>query len=385
MNITNVAKLLELKESELTEFCETDPYNNQEVKGYISRRSDHRYGALLIYEVNGFITRPQIIYCTPKLYYPFGKDQDEQRSYTFPKINRVYVYNKLDGTNICRYTYRNHLDELFVSFKTRLTPFLRQSKFGDFYSLWNEVLELYPEIKNLGKNYGTYSMSFEMYGYRNPHLISYDVALDARLLFLVDKTTAEILPPVNDPVLERINNKIVLTITSRDDLIASYQKLRRQAQLDNKVCDDGTIQGTEGFVFYTYSVEEDWNMYKCKPEMIEEIHWANNSISYHSIVTTILNSLENRDTIDNEFVVQLLKEEYSEQQIHNSDIRIRKAIEAVQEKIDLTTKVKEAFQSYGLSSFFSKSDIMRTLSSSFSKSDMRKIFTILRELNLIKE
>jgi len=42
---------------------------------------------------------PQVIYATPKLKYPFGKDC----RFHFPPIRRAHLYEKLDGTNVLAY------------------------------------------------------------------------------------------------------------------------------------------------------------------------------------------------------------------------------------------------------------------------------------------
>ena len=61
---------LQLKEDELQSFEVEDPFNPQnELKGFISRRSDYRYGSIAITHINGRDAY-QIQFGTPKQKYP---------------------------------------------------------------------------------------------------------------------------------------------------------------------------------------------------------------------------------------------------------------------------------------------------------------------------
>ena len=99
MRIEIGAKLLDVKSEVLSEFEVEDTFNpGNRIAGVICRQSDHRYGALVITSVNGCDVTPQVIYCTPKLHYPFGSSDEGDRTYHWPKdIKRVEVYPKLDG------------------------------------------------------------------------------------------------------------------------------------------------------------------------------------------------------------------------------------------------------------------------------------------------
>ncbi len=73
----------------LTPFEDRDPFNPQNiVSGYLSHQADHRYGALVILQVNGQDAE-QVVYATPKLHYPFANDvQQNTRRYHWPVCER---------------------------------------------------------------------------------------------------------------------------------------------------------------------------------------------------------------------------------------------------------------------------------------------------------
>jgi hypothetical protein len=61
-----------------------DPFNdNLRLRGFLSQKPDHRYGALVLTHV-GNAEAPQLILATPKLHYPFGKDG----KFHFPPIKK---------------------------------------------------------------------------------------------------------------------------------------------------------------------------------------------------------------------------------------------------------------------------------------------------------
>lgn len=103
IDLEQAAALLGVDAKFLQPFDATDPFNNDlPLEGFLSQRPDHRYGALALLRVDGR-AEPQRIFATPKFHYPFGKDG----RYHFPPIQSVHLYEKLDGTNVLGYRYRN--------------------------------------------------------------------------------------------------------------------------------------------------------------------------------------------------------------------------------------------------------------------------------------
>ena len=389
MNIEDAAKLLDVKENELNSFIEKDPFNiNNTIEGYLCRRSDYRYGSLIIYKVNEKDVESQIIYCTPKLHYPFSTTDIGDRNYHWPKFKRVYVYSKLDGTNILCFSYSDIEGKRYITFKTRLTPVLKENKFGNFLEMWNDVLKMYSELKKPEVVLsGEYSLSFEMYGTRNPLLIKYNTSLDAKLLFGIKQQNHKVMMPgffgidISLPCLQQLD--------TTEDITKFYDQLRQDNKNNNIKNEDGSITGSEGFVLYVKTEDNDYIQFKCKSEDIEAIHWVNDSIPHYSIINTTLNAVEdyNGDNIKSEeffnHVVELLKEEYSQLQIDKSWERIKKDVILGIDKIIFKNKVEDCVEIINTNG--DKGFIMRQLSQWFDKKDMRTVYQIMVEWNYIKE
>lgn len=88
----------ELFGNDYMEFCIVDPFNpKNEVSGYISRKPNEYYGALLIEKVNNRKVRQQLVMGSPKMHYPFFARADGSRNYRFPTAQKIEIYDKLDG------------------------------------------------------------------------------------------------------------------------------------------------------------------------------------------------------------------------------------------------------------------------------------------------
>jgi len=118
-----------------------DPFNNNFVEGFISHHSGDDYGALLIQRVNNDKV-PQLVYCTPKIAYPF----DQSGNWHWPKAKVIERYEKIDGTNIFQFRYKDIRGHEYISYKTRIMPFVQNSRFGPFLDMWRELLKGNPII-----------------------------------------------------------------------------------------------------------------------------------------------------------------------------------------------------------------------------------------------
>lgn len=388
MCATQAAELLNVEVSTLDPFSATDSYNKNELEGYLCKQSDHRYGALVIYKVNGILTGPQVIYCTPKLQYPFSKDLD--RSYHWPKFKKVVVYEKLDGTNIFAYSYSDKDGNKHTTFKTRLTPVLKANKFGDFVTLWNSVLEKYPNLLDFCKAYTKdgCGLSFELYGLRNIITIKYSTPIDARLLFAVADGCVEIPEALTHKDIVGLLLKSCAHFNNTQDITEFYNKLRLEAEANNTHNEDGSVTGTEGYVFYVLTEDDRWQQFKCKPEDIEKIHWASDTIPKTSIYNTVLNAVEDfdgdiRSPAFKEHVMTLLAEEYTEVQLQKSFERINKCIHEGIQHIVFRQKLQEVVTTIDLNG--DKGFIMRQLSKHFPKNEMSNVYNTMVELKYIKD
>jgi len=369
------------------------------LEGWLCRQSDHRYGSIYIYTVNG-VLNPQFIFVTPKLHYPFGRTENEERKYHFRPIKAIEVYEKLDGTNICAYTYTDATGSRFITYKTRLTPVVQNNRFAPFISLWNELLtsqlQLQAFITLELETHPYTSLSFEMFGYKNPHTIVYKQPLFANLLFGVQGDATIVTPSyylARYPLANSIFLTPVVTGTAKtkQELIELYENFRSQAESINVTKEEekgaAMVEGTEGYVFYTLDTKDRWTQWKCKPPSIEELHWASEFIPMGVIMATVWNSLESMpsDYPSVEYTKELLLEEFTPLQITASTNRIEKAVEYVVNRMLWREKVLTAYNACGLSlETHGKDVVMREMAKRFERGQMREVFNALRELGLVK-
>jgi hypothetical protein len=374
--INKARTLLYVQEKELNGFSEIDPFNGFKLDGYICRHGDYRYGAMYIGAVDG-IPCNQVVWSTPKLHYPF----DKHGKYNWPTIDELQAFEKLDGTNILAYRYV-HKEQTYVTYKTRLSPVLKQSQFGDFLSLWKECLQDNPWIDKAIADNPDYNLSFELFGARNPITVQYEVDLDTAILFGIRQHDHAIRPPTQlllpkDAKLPEQNTLATspwykdVKITEATDLYHAYriEASRRNAQ----------ELLTEGNVFYVHSGGK-WLMFKCKPEEIEKIHWAAGGIPQISIYNTIINAYEDMDQPDIPYITQLLLEEYTQKQIDDREDAIAKLFKKAKKQMDLKKNVNEVYRKAmeeGFDITVDKNKTLRWMSQFFSRDDMKKVGTVI--------
>jgi hypothetical protein len=376
MSIKRASELLNIPEKEFNEFSEIDPFNGFRLSGYISRHGDHRYGAMVIVAVDG-VPCEQVIYATPKLHYPF----DKHGKYVWPSIDELHIYEKLDGTNILAYQYfHKGRGEFYTTYKTRLSPVLKQSQFGDFLSLWKECLIRYPWVqKVIDTNIKTHNLSFELYGNRNPITVEYETDLSTALLFGVDKVNHHVKPPTQLQIFpETLLAGTVPHVFSKEDADKDPTQLYNSYRASGSQLNKDSLT-TEGSVFYVHSGGK-WHMFKCKPEEIEKIHWAAGGIPQIAIYNTIINAYEDMDQPDIPYINQLLLEEYTQKQIDDREDSIAKLFKRAKKQMDLKKNVNEVYRKAMEEGFDIKADkngTLRWMSQFFSRDDMKKVGTVI--------
>jgi len=378
--------------NQVIEFEERDPYNPQNtVKGYINRRQGSLYGSLYITHVNKKKC-PQLIYSAPKQHYPF----DKERNWQFPECNYIQLYEKLDGTCIVGYSYRDIDMHDYFTFKTRLRPFLGSSKFGNFFELWNEMLRKYPEILEIQREYHNYVFVFELYGKRNKILIDYDIPLDTKLIFGINDKGFIYSPKLLQEVhsfrtkgVSGINTGLDLTgipILEKEDstkdfdgneihYIDKQNELESNLQIDeeNKI-----MKGKEGLVWY-FIKDGHAVQIKCKPPSVLKYHWSGDAIAYESIYTTVINAFENFDepTFDN--VKELLLEEFDEGKIEKSQVRINKILGKTLFDKRFQYTLSEDYNKLGVDINKDKATVMRWFGKHYPKSESKRIYNLLKQ------
>lgn len=347
------------------EFDEKDPFNDNQVQGYISRRGDNSYGALLIESVN-WEKCPQLIYCTPKIPYPF----DKTGNWHFPKAKKIERYEKLDGTNIFSFRYHDAKQKEFVSHKTRLLPFVGNSRFGPFRDM---VVEIFGKTKseNLPLTVG-YNVSYELWGAKNPHLVKYDTPLELSILFF--RNGQKILPPSS--ICLSVSSATLRGLVDRD-YIWNYEESQKDMDKNLKDEEDGYYTGCEGEVWYLLTEDGLWHQFKCKPETIETIHWSAGGIGKNQIIATCENAFENWDAPTVENVIELLKEEFSQDKIDKIHDTIEKRLKEVFQKHEFIENVVKDYEELGINILENKGDVMRALSGKYDKKDMRRVYSVV--------
>lgn len=357
-------KVKEIFGKDYTEFNAQDPFNDNWVEGYICRQHGDKYGSLLINKVNGD-KKPQLIYCTPKIDYPF----DRNGNWHFPKAKSIERYEKLDGTNIFNYRYYDARGNVYVSYKTRLLPFVGDSKFGPFQQMLKELLKANPEIGRLALKLNL-NLSWELWGARNPHLVLYDTPLSLSLLFA--RNGQKIIPP------SALHIDASFCVPLRGlvdrDYIWRYEQAQKELEGGLKEVDGDNYRGQEGEVWYLLTEDGLWHQYKCKPETIEAIHWAAGGIGKNIIRATCQNAFENWDRPTVENIVSLLLEEFDLHKVEKAHYAIQKYLGEEIEQQEFREKVLEEYYTLGISLLEDKVTVMRALSNKFPKDKMGRVY-----------
>jgi hypothetical protein len=369
--LEKACEVLQVKEKHLAPFETEDPFNNNNLKGFLCRVSDHRYGAMYLTHVNG-IEAPQLIYATPKLRYPF----DRLGHYRFPPAKRVEIYEKLDGTNVLAYCYTCQ-GQRYISYKLRLTAAVRNSRFGPFLDFWQEMLTRYPGIPRLPE-INNCNISFELYGSRNKHLIVYDVPLDVAVLFGIDDE-ARIRPPSILKTLGIPGAPLRGRIEGPSDYQQEYQAHQADCEAMNREVEDGTIEGTEGRVWYLHDIHSNVVMFKCKPESVEQIHWAGGGLSKNVVRATAYNVLETDEELTYAGIKELLLEEYAENVIEGFRAHIEQVIAQVTEEVKFKEEIVAVYRQLGMDLRDDKSAVMRAFAQRYPKKLMRRVYSILEQ------
>jgi hypothetical protein len=359
-------------------FKMVDPFNPQNVVEGLIYNSNTRYGDIWIQRVNGKLIE-QYVHVTPKFLYPGDVQSPKSvKKGVFPSFNRIRVYNKIDGTNICMFRYYDKDYNIFTSYKTRLVPFLGKSAYGDWLILWNKMMLLYPDkLQKLVDN-NAYNFGFEMYGAYNKILINYEVALDNRLLYAIDRESGMIIDPIDfdypkPELLTEFENKV-----NPDE---KYEEFRQKMEEAFKAG-----RPIEGCMLYIHCQDGTMKVWKCKPDSVLEIQVESNpkNVSYANAYATAINASESAKSLDDLLgeTKTLLKEEYIDFFIEISMPQIKEAVSDAITFISLKNTVISVFKALNLTW---KSDdkaqiklIMNAMMKKFPNKRSTDIFNIIK-------
>lgn len=352
-------------------FRNEDPFNlGVVVEGALSTKPDHTYGSMVFLEVGGQKCS-QHIRATPKIRYPF----DRGGAFRFPSAHDIHCYEKLDGTNVLSYSYDHPDGGKLISHKLRLAPFVRNGRWGEFLDMWNEMLSVHRGVSELVLRSGC-NISFEMYGRRNEHLIKYESELSIALLFGIGRAGGEVIPPYLIHSGELPVANLIGKASNSDDLVLLYGQMRGMIELGNKKEEDGKISGREGAVWYLREPSGAVSIWKCKPESVEEIHWAT-GINKPAVMATCWNVFESSDKLDYDSLEPLLLEEYQHDDILKFRGHIDECISRVNADSGFRKSVKDAYGDIsrsGLDIHADKGAVMRILSAKFPRDQMTKVY-----------
>ena len=386
-----------LNKESIDDFEMIDPFNPQNtVKGQIFKMNE-RYGDLQITHVNGKFCE-QYIHTTPKFFYP-GKTSSlwKYSRGTFPAFTEAFVYDKLDGTNICMFRYMNAEGKEFTSFKTRLVPFLRESKWGNWVKMWQKIMATYPYQYQELLEQTQYNFGFEMYGSVNKILVLYPIVLDGKLLYAIDRYTGKLSEPSifqfpKPDLLDHFNaninpdDKYDEWMRKYNDRVKPFVK-----EVEGKNDDGEPMMVTElidipceGCMFYLKKTDGEFEVYKCKPSVVITAQSSANEgpkrVGYNEVWNTALNAMENVENIEDlpKETYKLLLEEYTQDELDVSKEAIDEAIKEVQTHLIFQNGVIEKFKTSGLTwSKENKGQIMRYMMQYYPKSDSSKVYNAL--------
>ncbi|MFX0101630.1 MAG: hypothetical protein ACFFCS_18790, partial [Candidatus Hodarchaeota archaeon] len=301
------------------EFTLEDPFNpGNAVKGLLFKNGD-QYGDLKILAVNGKECE-QYIHTTPKFYYPgFSKSPTKVKEGYFPEFETIKAFEKIDGTNVCLFRYEDADGSNFVSFKTRLVPFMNPSGKNGFMAMWNKMLEKYSDKFEILLEETRYNFAFELFGALNKILVDYDVPLDTRLLFVIDRATGEIHDPTG---FDFPAPDLVKEIGKDENPDETYKKLVYEYE---KAFNQG--KPVEGCMVYVIKADGTAIPFKCKPpSVIEASSGGGMHVSFNEAYVTAMNAMDSAGTIDrlHAETYELLAEVYDKEKIEISKGYIEK-------------------------------------------------------------
>lgn len=265
--------------------------------GYLCRQESDRLGTLAITTLDDQ-PRLEFIAAMPKIHYPYVQDREGHLQVSIPvplNIVDARFTVKLDGTAIIFYPLTAADGQVLeVVARTRLLPVLMPSRWGDWFGLLAEVLPDRTPIERAVREQHLV-LVFELWGYRNPHLVRYTMPLALTLHTAIRHRKPASYRRLAD-LAQRYGLDLVPTLEVAEPdaagLATAYRRWQAQLEAANQAAgQDVFVQ--EGAILML-STAETAAYWKCKPPSIEEIHWqADQHISKEVVRQALLKMLEN--------------------------------------------------------------------------------------------
>lgn len=266
------AQMLKCKPHMCTHFKKDNPFfEGQTIEGYINHEKGLMGGSIIITRVNDLQVEPQLIYGTPKLAYPYKQGTNE---FNLPEKARFILANKWNGMNVLFYKYKDDKGVTRWCAKSKGTAVINNSEFGNFLDLTKLAMDK--------MNYGDWfwpfiysepfqSISCELCGYLEPHLVKYDFDIALQPLFTINYDGK--IRYYQKRLLFDGNPNVVCQL-SQETAFQVNEEYRKANNLPLKY--EYNHFAVEGDVLYLLDDEGyviNRTLYKIKPKDIEEVHW----------------------------------------------------------------------------------------------------------------
>jgi hypothetical protein len=354
--------------------------------GYVCRQESEKLGMLAITEMAGE-PRLEFVYAMPKIHYPYHQDRDGTVRVVVPVAQNVVDARftlKLDGTAIIFYPLTDKDGNVLeVIPRTRLQPVLTPSRWGDWNALLAGALPDRTPVEEAVRAQKV-TLVFELWGYRNPHLVKYDVPLKLtlhtavrhkkpvsyrRLLDMANRYSLELIPTVETAE------------PNPDGLARAYRRLQAEMEARNQAAGEDVFL-EEGTILMLSTVDTAV-YYKCKPPSIEEIHWtADNNVSKENIQQALYKMLENGYDFDSGSTTDvhtMLETDFEPERIEIA----AELLERVYQEFVVELQQKAWLRQLVIDSGLDPGEtgiLMRHLSQHYPKNQMSWVYNVVQEM-----
>ena len=358
--------------------------------GYLCRQESEKFGMLAITELDGE-ERLELVYAMPKIHYPYAKETDAGGE----EILRVEIpvppdavdarfTHKLDGTAIIFYPLTAADGQVLeVVPRTRLQPVVSPSRWGN----WNELIaEAMPDRSAVERavTQERVVLIFELWGYRNGHLVTYTTPLAMTLHTGVQNGQVISYRRLSE-IAERYGLPLVdsVAVLSPDSagLADAYRRLQGEMEAVNQAAGEDTF-AEEGAILML-STAENATLWKCKPPSVEEIHWAAGAgLSKATIEQALHKMLENGHDFLTGSVADLkteLESDFEPTQIEYAAPLVEEVYRDFVEELKRRARLRQLVEASGLA-LTDLPNLMRTLSANYPKNQMGWVYATVKKL-----
>jgi hypothetical protein len=354
--------------------------------GYLCRDESEKLGMLAVTAVANE-ERLEFIYAMPKIHYPYHKEQDGSVRLVIPiqkNISDARFTLKLDGTAIIFYPLTDAQGNVLeVIPRTRLQPVLQPSRWGDWNALLHDVLPDRAPVEEAIRTQKV-TLVFELWGYRNPHLVQYDTPLALTL-----HTAVRHKKPVSYRLLADIARRYQLDLIptlevgkpDSEGLAQAYRRWQERMEAKNQAAGEDVFL-EEGAILML-STRDTAVYWKCKPPTIEEIHWtADANVGKTDISHALHKMLENGYDFENGRIQDVYKEleaDFDPERIELAADLIRRIYREFQMELQKRAWLRHLVEESGLDPHDTP-NLMRHLSQHYPKREMSWVYGSVKAL-----